>query len=287
MNKILIPTDFSDISKNAAIYGFQLAEQINAEIELLHILEIYKFAAGTSEAELISTILPAENIAEMEETAKNSFDFFIETIKNTQPIRVPYQTKVVTGHLVNELIVQSSMPETKLIILSVSSNQDLATRFTHNTISAILSESTCPIMVLPSNCTYKPILKVVFATDFKEEELNMLKKFLSLFINFNPTITVLHVTNKSIDFKTKLLMAGMFNTLSEETGYKHFSSKTLYCKNLVQGIIEQSKEADLLLMLKEHEGFFKSLFEVSKTEKITHYLTIPMLSYRSEKIIKK
>ncbi|MCX7985956.1 MAG: universal stress protein [Bacteroidales bacterium] len=286
MKKILIPTDFSEISKNAVKYGFHLAEKIEAEIHLVHVLEIYKFAAGTSEAELISTILPAENISEMEETAQKSFENFMALIMQQVPSSVPFKTKVVTGHLVNEMVVQSSMPDVDLLILAVSSSQDLITRFTHNTLSAILSEAQCPVMVVPSTYGYKPIQKVVFATDFQKEELDMLDRFLQIFGKYVPELNILHVSPKPIDFNTELKMAGMRQLVAEKIQYSKLDFTLTHHKNVVQKILEQTSNADLLLMLKEHEGFFKSLFEASKTEKITHFLKIPMLSYRIENFSK-
>ncbi|MGC8823671.1 MAG: universal stress protein [Bacteroidales bacterium] len=286
MNTILIPTDFSDISKNVVSYGFHLAHSIGAKIQLVHILEIYKFAAGTSEAELISTILPAENIQEMEEAAGQSFEKFLEGILPQVPADVPFQTRVVTGHLVNEMVIQSAMPDVDLIILAVSGSQDLMTRFTHNTISAVLSEAQCPVMVVPSDFTFRPLRQVVLATDFQKEEVDMVESFLKNFGIFAPQLTILHVTNKPVDFKTELKMAGMKQLVAEKTQYEQFTFRLKSHKNVVQGIIEQTTDADLLLMLKEHEGFFKSLFEASKTEKITHFLKIPMLSYRIENFAK-
>ena len=40
MKKILFPTDFSDVSKNAFIYALKLADSINAEIITMHVVSI-------------------------------------------------------------------------------------------------------------------------------------------------------------------------------------------------------------------------------------------------------
>jgi hypothetical protein len=108
MKTILIPTDFSDISKNSIVYGFHLAEKLKLKVELVHVLELYKFAAGTSEAELISTILPADNIQEMEISAMESFKKMHAEIIGQLPPDIPYTTRVTSGHLVNEMIVESA-----------------------------------------------------------------------------------------------------------------------------------------------------------------------------------
>lgn len=281
MKRLLIPTDFSDISKNSIIYGFHLAEKLNLKVDLVHVIELYKFAAGTSNTELISPILPADNIQEMEGTAKISFAKIMEEIKGSLPENVPFETKVISGHLINELIAESANTETVLMIIAVAGTQDLITRFTHSTISTIISDTACPIMVVPSGYNFKTINKVTLATDFNKSDLEMLSYFVNLFSQFNPEITVLHITTKTIDFKTELKFAGFKQMAQEKVKYSNIHFKILQHKNIVQGILGflKSENSDILLMLKEHEGFFKSLFETSKTEKIAHFLKIPMISF--------
>jgi nucleotide-binding universal stress UspA family protein len=289
MKRLLIPTDFSDISKNSIIYGFHLAAKLNLNVQLVNVLELYKFAAGTSEAELISTILPADNIAEMESLAMESFKKMLEGIKSSLPSEVNYDIKVVTGHLVNEMIVESALDETELMILAVAGSQDLITRFTHSTISSIINEAVCPVMVVPSGFSYQPVKKVVLATDFNKADLDMFGRYINLFAQFKPQIEVLHISPKTIDFKTELKFAGFKQLIAEKITYANVSFKLINHKNVVQGTIEtlKSDNADMLLMLKEHGNFFKSLFETSKTDKIAHFLKVPMISYHELEQVKK
>ena len=289
MKQIIIPTDFSDISRNSIIYGFRLAEKLNFRVHLVHVLELYKFAAGTSEAELISTILPADNIQEMEESAKVSFKKMLDEMAKDIPAQVSYEMQVISGHLVNEMVVQSATDNTELMILAVAGSQDLISRFTHNTISAIISDAACPILVVPSGFTYRDPSKVVLATDFNKSDLNLLDSFLSLYKLFSPTIKVIHITQKQSDFKTELKFAGFKQLAIERAHYDSIDFSLQMNKNVVQGILDFLKveNADMLLMLKEHEGFFKSLFETSKTEKIAHYLKIPMISFHETPNTKK
>jgi nucleotide-binding universal stress UspA family protein len=289
MKRLLIPTDFSEISKNSIKYGFQVAVKLNLNVQLVHVLELYKFAAGTSEAELISTILPAENIIEMESLAMESFKKMLDELKDSLPAEVNYDIKVVSGHLVNEMIVESALDETEIMILAVAGNQDLVTRFTHSTISSIISDAVCPVIVVPSGYSFKTIDKVVFATDFNKADLDIFERFLNLFQQFKPIIEVIHVSPKVIDFKTELKFAGFKQLISERIIYPNVSFKLINHKNVVQGTIEtlKSDNADMLLMLKEHGNFFKSLFETSKTDKIAHFLKVPMISYHEIDQVKK
>jgi nucleotide-binding universal stress UspA family protein len=282
MKKLIIPTDFSDISKNSILFGFQLASKLTFEVELIHVLELYKFAAGASEAELISTILPADNIQEMESAANESFKKLTNEISDKIPSDVRYYTKVISGHLVNEMVVESAMEESALMILAVAGSQDLITRFTHSTIAAIIAEANCPIMVIPSGCVFKIPERIVLATDFNKFDIDMLRDYIGLFGLFNPEIQILHIVSKPVDFKTELKFAGFKQLVIDKTNYPRLTFKLANHKHVVQGIIDSLKadKADTLLMLKEHESFFKSLFEVSKTEKIAHYLKMPMISYR-------
>ena len=280
MKRLLIPTDFSEISKNSIIYGFHLAEQLGLTVHLLHVLELYKFAAGTSEAELISTILPTDNIHEMQLASQESFNKLMNELKPDIPSNVAYEIKVTPGHLINEMIVESAI-NTEILILAVARTQDLITRFTNNTISSIIAEASCPVMVIPSRYSFKSIGKVILATDFNKADFQILDEFIKLYGKYQPDIEVIHISQKLNDFKTELKFAGFKQMISEKINYPKISFKLVHHKHVVQGIIEtlKSDNADLLLMLKEHEGFFKSLFEVSNAERIAHFLKIPMLSY--------
>ncbi len=284
MSKIIIPTDFSEVSKNATVYGFFMAEKLGLSIELVHVLEIYKFAAGTSEAELISTILPADNIIELEQSAAESFEKFISSISSEIVSKVSYTTKVISGNLVNEMVIASTDDNVSAIIIAVPEKQDLATRFTNNTISAILNEAVCPVITVPSAYNRDMDIKnVIVAIDFNKAEIEMIQKFISLFCKFNPLLIITHISQKQIDFKTELKFAGIKQMIKEKINYDKISYVIKQNKNIVDGILDEitKQNANMLLMLKEHEGFFKSLFESSKTEKITHYLKIPMISYRT------
>jgi len=281
MKRLLIPTDFSEISKNSIIYGFKLAEKLQLDVYLIHVLELYKFAAGTSETELISSILPVENIKEMEASATESFTKIMEELEPFLSKDVTYQIKVVSGHLINELMLEASVEETEMIVVAVSGSQDLISRFTNSTINALIEDSSCPVLIIPSGCSYKEMNKVILATDFRKADLDVLEKFITIYGKFNPEIKVLHISTKANDFKTELKFAGFKQLITEKIKYSNISFKLMTHKNTVQGITENLKaeNADLLLMLKEHESFFKSLFETSKTEKITHYIKIPMISF--------
>lgn len=287
MKKLLIPTDFSDISKNSIVYGFHIAELLNLEVNLVHVLELYKFAAGTSEAELISTILPADNIQEMEVAATESFTRLMDDIRSQYTSTAPYTIKVVAGHLINEMVVQSGNDDIEFMVLAVAGNQDLITRFTHNTISSIINDAVCPVLIVPSGFVFRIPSKVLLATDFNKSDLDVLSIFIHVFGQFTPDIEVVHIAPKVIDFKTELKFAGFKQLILERKDSSKIDFKLINNKHVVQGLLDTIKadDVDMLIMLKEHDSFFTSLF-ANKTERIAHYLKIPMISFHQTEIKK-
>ena len=133
-----------------------------------------------------------------------------------------------------------------------------------------------------SGFSFKIAEKVVLATDFHRTDLEMIERFVSLFGKYNPLIFVLHVATKTNDFKSELKFIGFKQMVQEKIAYANIEFKMIVHKNVVKGILEtiNAESADMLLMLKEHESFFKTLFETNKTDKITHFLKIPMISYQ-------
>lgn len=281
MKSILIPTDFSDISKNSVLYGFELASKLNLKVSLVHIIELYKFAAGTSETEIMSTVLPVESIKEMELSAEESFKKLITEIKKIYSDSVEFDYRIIPGHLINQMIAESHSENIEFVILAVAETHDLTTRFTHGTISSVTGEAVCPIIVVPSSFSFKPVRKVIYSTGFNKADIDSLTHFIKLFKVFNPEILVIHISPKPDDFMTELKFAGFKQLISERTDYQNITYKLIPGKNALDNVIESTKneKADMLVMLKEHEGFFKSFFETNKTDKIAHYLRIPLISY--------
>ncbi len=283
MNKILVPTDFSEISQETLLYAFRFAEKHEKSLHIVHVLELYQYAAGTTESDLLSSILPPENITEMEKNALEILKKQINTVVSTHNLKVHHDFKVLPGHLVNDIIAESIAADCELLILPITEKGSQVTRFSHRAVTSIINDSIVPVLAV-KHPKFEPFKCLVYATDFKRTDIYALKHLSKLFENSDNQIIVTHINTKKDDFKTELLFEGFKNRVNAEIPDKNIVFESLYDKSIINGIISTvcQNNADGVVMLKDNESIFSSLFETSNTEKLVHSIEIPMIIYHNQ-----
>jgi hypothetical protein len=91
---------------------------------------------------------------------------------------------------------------------------------------SVVENVPCPVYIIPPNSKYQPLNKVVYATDYKEEDLTTLKSLLNLAKPLDPEIIALHISNDD-KFERKLKCVGFNKMLSEKKGFNMVSFKMI------------------------------------------------------------
>lgn len=136
MNRILVPIDFSDEAKNTLKYAFNVSKDQALSLSLLHCYSSQKYNFGELDYEIGIK-------------AKLSV-FYIETTKDEEMEDVRFLAK--EGFASKEIIALSSTY--KLITLSGKSTKSRLDSWIGNGTSNIVSNTTCPVLIIPPNATY-------------------------------------------------------------------------------------------------------------------------------------
>src|SRR5215471_14857685 len=107
LDKIMVPTDFSELSLHALDYAASIAEAANAEILLLHVFESYPNNT------MLKMMVDFPDI--MEKGIRDK----MEEIKNNNPklAHVNIRTKVTTGKIYAEIDRISTDENIRLIVM--------------------------------------------------------------------------------------------------------------------------------------------------------------------------
>jgi nucleotide-binding universal stress UspA family protein len=143
----------------------------------------------------------------------------------------------------------------------------------------------CPVWVIPENAEYHSFRKIIYATDYHEEDIPTLQKLLVLTRGLTPSILALHIIENA-DFGERVKTAGFQKMLETKTAYEKISAKALNDTNgedLVQLINSYAamNRADLIVVLKENKKFLDRIFSPSDAEKIIKSANSPVLVYHS------
>ncbi len=146
IKNILLPTDFSKLSLTAASYAIDIAEEYNAKIHLLHVLE------KTPPILTIRSLdLSAEKIKrEIENDAKASMEEALKRIK--KPENVEIITVIKKGLDYEEIINYSKEAKIDVIVIATHGRTGIIHTLLGSVAEKVIRYSKIPVLVTtPSN----------------------------------------------------------------------------------------------------------------------------------------
>jgi nucleotide-binding universal stress UspA family protein len=269
INKILVPTDFSEVANNALKYAIGLSIQTNASIEILNVKNIPVMDA-TFPAEVYSTL-----IAEIDEIAVNGLAKLVSTF--LQPAGVSYKTNHVTGFVNDEIENFTKLNSIDLIVMGTTGASGLKELLIGSNAATIIGKSEVPVLVIPPSADYKEIKHILYASDYTEPEFPALSRLL-FFAELNDAqISVLHVKT---DFDRFFNVEGsIFNKNKaqfKEEKIAFVTSDKIDISEAIEDFIE-THNTNLLVLAKHNRSFFDRLFHRSLSKKMAYHTKIPLL----------
>ena len=140
LKKILVPIDFSPMSKKAFQYAVRFAEQFGCEIVLLHVVEPMTAIAGTPLAVDIFA-QPEEDTA----AAKAELACLAATSRNH---RHSFTSAVRTGHAPNEITKGAKELDVDLIMIGTHGYTSWRHLCIGSTAERVVRTAPCPVLVV-------------------------------------------------------------------------------------------------------------------------------------------
>lgn len=272
MKKLLVPTDFSDTSKNAARFAVQMAADIqNARIILIHVSD--KITGGSDGSPLTEDdddrrVILTQALSQLKDellaVATVSIDFVTEkgsSLVETLTRYVRYQAI--------DLVIMGITGATRLEQILMGSNT-----------LEMAKESVCPVLIIPPDAQYRKIKNVVLASDFKEVDTSIpvapLKATLDL---FKPA---LHVVNVDSEHYVELTDEYKAERAKLETILKDYSPEFYFIRqydffDAISQFVDD-KNIDLIFIVPKDRSFVSNLFKTSHTKKLAYHSHVPIVA---------
>jgi universal stress protein A len=138
MKRILVATDFSELSRKALPYAAAFSKRFGAEIILVHVVP------GTLPAELSHLGLVLEH-NRLVKGAQDLLPLFRERYLDPQ---APVQSRVLTGGPASEICKLAAELDCDLIILSTHGHSGLKHLFLGSVAERVVRHAPCPVLVV-------------------------------------------------------------------------------------------------------------------------------------------
>lgn len=284
MKKLLAIIDNPDKSKEFITYTAYLANDLNVDLHLLYVQNPDTYPLGSTEAARTMTVQVQKGLEEISAKAKDTIDKIANEVKRDLSLNISIDSSAEIG--ITKFIVENMVSENIIQMIIIDSKEDISFWEQNSTNMDIIYDIECPVFVIPHNAEYHPFRKIVYATNYKEEDVATINQLLKLTKTYNPEILALHITDTT-DFEEKVKTTGFIETVHSRTGYDKISVKALLEREndeVSQLINDYSSDIDsnLIVVLKENRHFLERIFKPSATKKLIKEAKLPLLVFHEK-----
>ncbi|HEY9000733.1 MAG TPA: universal stress protein [Mucilaginibacter sp.] len=284
MKTILILTDFSENAAHAAVTGVNLAKNLHANILLFH--------SNTSQAPspLYAgdfTVVDEVNFLEKENLEKlrnlaNALEPYVESENNVWKSFLHYDETI--GPLAYQVRNILATKDIEIIVMGAREGSRLDHFFTGSETFSVIDHADKPVLVIPHNIYLDNFKRIVFATNFAEDDVKALRYLAGLGSIFNYHIEVVHINSFGDDDITKELRKLEFMKHIQRLRYPHLNIQELHGKDVVNRLnrLCQETETDLLAFTHYRDSFFTRLLHQSISREALEHQKVPMLIFPSK-----
>ena len=274
MYKILVPVDFSKKSKYAVKIAAQIGKKIDAKIYLLHLVElpsgIVDMGAG-SNFSIPESMMYLRKVKEKILTLKATFFSDDQIVKYSIKFQHPYEgIKDYVEKINADLIVMGSKGVSDFEEMIIGSNTEKVVR-----------TSTVPVIVVKTDAKKFKFKKIVFASNYENENKDAFKDFLTFAKQFNSQIHLLKINTVS-SFESSTVTKEKIKDFIEDF---EIDRKTIHIQNdvsVVKGITNFAQEidADLIALTTHGRSGLSSLFNSSIAKSVSKSVLRPVITFK-------
>ncbi|WP_299159913.1 universal stress protein [uncultured Tenacibaculum sp.] len=277
MKKIIVPVDFSIHSEYALQTAAFLAKQANAEIIVVHMLELSNAIVSKSESYAQKETFFYLKLAEKKFNSFLQKEYLID-IKVT-PIIKHFKIFSELDELAREenvdLIIMGSKGVSGLKEMFVGSNTEKVIRYAH-----------VPVLVVKEEPITENFEKVVFACDFSDDDIDPLLRAQAFFKSLNSTLELVYVQTPSAKFKSTFELKEKIQQFLDKLGEVSFSKEQIHIVSdytVEEGLryYVNTHQIDMLVIATRGKKGIAHFFEGSITEDVANHSKFPLLTFKA------
>ena len=279
MKTILVPTDFSEISRNAAKYAMALAADVNAQKIVLY----NAYQAPPILTENTIPAMPVVDIDTIRDISEHGMNSFIETLKIDCPPGVQLEQRTGFSILAKDINDICQEVGAFLIVMGITGTNKLEEALIGSTAISVMKVTKLPVVIVPAEAKYSSINNVMLACSFKNVlETTPIEPIRNI---LNATRAKLHAVNVYEDEKeltaAKTAQKELLQSLLKEYDP---AFEFIQSDDFIAGINDyvESKGIDMIIAIPRKHKFLEGLFKERHTKKLAFHSHVPLLYVHQE-----
>ncbi len=274
MKKVLLPTDFSANSLNAARYALDMYLEEKVNFIIMHAYKVFDYH---EKSQLSAT--PGKAVLEKTRQEANSkLNKVVEELKITAG--KDHSFEIAAHNLLLTDAILKELRKRKIELIIIGSQGHTGAKeviYGTNTLNIMEEIENCPVLSVPSTMVFQPPNEIVLANSFKAEltpdDLDFL---ISLAKKFKAALRILHIAeegglNRSQHHNRKLLSEKL-----EEVKHSFHSLEYLSVPLGIYSFLE-SRGSGLVAFINKKHTFLENLLLNPLYKNLAHYSKVPVL----------
>lgn len=272
MKRLLVPTDFSKLSRSAALYAIDLAAKWNARVMLVSVVEIEQGSSKLMNWKKLQDQMERD-------AAEQSEAFMKELHRFSGGVSLSYTT-LIGAPIADRILSFAKENKADLIIAGTRGASGLKAAFFGSNAAALINKSSIPVIAIPGDLKYNGFDRIVLATDMEslDKEAKIVAKFAK---DFDAQIDVLHVSDEQRSERSHKDLEAI---LIRMTGYKKISIHVITDKDITKGLNNYAREKgiDLVVMFTHELGLIERIFNTGHTRDMAFRTGAPLLTFKRQ-----
>jgi len=269
VKRILVPTDFSDCSKKAALAAGSVASKFNAGITLLNVIDPPFNFPGNMEGVLDY----------LRENAEQHLERFKKDLIEASPeIKLSVKHQIRIGKPVSQILEAISDLDIDIVITGSGSDVP-ARRVIFGSVSTdIILHSPVPVISIPEDSEVVSFNKMLFATNFRSHDLENLQDLVSLADSYDAEIDIIHVSEEQ-NLETDVKFRGFKDLIREKNLYEPIKFHHVVHDNPFEAISDYVEQNDVsfLVLNRYKKSVVGMLLDKNYTKQLSVYSKVPLL----------
>ncbi len=274
MINILVPTDFSALSKVASKYAIKIANEVNGTITLLHVVSSVEPVTRAMK----TRVKPVED--EVMADAHDKLQKLVRSVARSIQFSESISSSLIKSADTFQDVVNREVKRLRigLIVMGTQGASGLKKVVVGSNTNAVIGSSKVPVLAIPERAEFKGFRNIIYASDLKNfsKELATISPYVK---QFDSTLHIVHIvkSGKNVpDLEEKV------EALAAKGGHKDAVVMIFTDGSIDEGIEQYISlaKADLLAMFTHRLTFYERLMDTSVTRRMAFHSKVPLLAFK-------
>jgi nucleotide-binding universal stress UspA family protein len=283
MKTILVPFDFSKEANNAFEFAMDLAKKAKCRLKMLHIVELPTTQSFNTMGEVNLADNEMNNVFMVELVDKRKKQM-AEIHKNFQDQGFDFSTRVMFGNPYAGISSEVTDIQADLIVMGSKGSSGMEELLIGSNTEKVVRHSKCPVITVKTPVKGDSIKKIVFASDFNDEDSDIIAQLKDIQELLGAEISLVKINTPSL-FETSRDSRTRIKKFVEKLGLSNVHVEIYNSSSEEEGIIEYADDinADMIAMATHGRTGFMHLISGSIAEDVVNHAKRPVWTMRKRK----